>query len=151
MDYNSFICRLESKRQRLIEELEQLKASVPQTGGDEVDAAMEHLELEKKLTSQKRMRGDLAEVEHALAKFETGTYGLCDNCGLPIGTARLEALPQARLCLSCKAWEESGGKGGLIHQRERRAGYEKDLLNINAPDELAGVEEDLENYIAGGY
>jgi len=41
------------------------------------------------------------EVEHALAKFEEGTYGRCENCGQPIAPARLEAKPGARLCINC--------------------------------------------------
>jgi hypothetical protein len=44
----------------------------------------------------------MAEVEQALHKFEVGTYGLCDICGQPIAPERLEALPWANLCLSCK-------------------------------------------------
>jgi len=139
-DFNSFLCRLEAERKHLIEELELLKASVRRAGGnplDEAEAATERLELEKRLTSEKRMRGDLAEVEHALGKFEKGTYGLCDNCGLPIGTARLEALPQAKLCVSCKAREEKAAKGGPIFQREGVARYPRyDILNFDVPDEL---------------
>jgi len=130
-----------------MEELEQLKASVHPAGGnplDEVEMALERFELEKKLTSEKRLRDNLAEVEHALAKFKKGTYGLCDNCGLPIGTARLEALPEANLCLSCKAHEEA--KSRLIPRRERLVRYDEKvhILNFNAPDELVGVEEDEE-------
>jgi DnaK suppressor protein len=47
------------------------------------------------------LKESLAEVEHALAKFEAGTYGLCENCGQPIAPARLEAKPAARLCINC--------------------------------------------------
>jgi DnaK suppressor protein len=47
------------------------------------------------------LRETLAEVEHALAKFETNTYGICENCGQPIAPARLEAKPAARLCINC--------------------------------------------------
>ena len=47
------------------------------------------------------LKETLAEVEHALAKFEEGTYGLCENCGEPIAPARLEAKPGARLCINC--------------------------------------------------
>jgi RNA polymerase-binding transcription factor DksA len=43
----------------------------------------------------------LREVEHALAKFDSGEYGLCESCGQPIAEARLEAKPAARLCISC--------------------------------------------------
>ena len=43
----------------------------------------------------------LQDVEDALAKFDAGTYGECERCGQPIPEARLEAMPAARLCISC--------------------------------------------------
>ncbi|HEV7862616.1 MAG TPA: TraR/DksA C4-type zinc finger protein [Acidimicrobiia bacterium] len=43
----------------------------------------------------------LTEVEHALEKFDAGTYGVCEQCGAPIPDARLEAKPAARLCIDC--------------------------------------------------
>ena len=45
----------------------------------------------------------LKDVEHALAKFDKDTYGTCENCGEPIAAARLEAKPEARLCINCAA------------------------------------------------
>lgn len=45
----------------------------------------------------------LHEVEHALAKFEDGGYGVCEACGKEIALARLEARPEARLCIDCAA------------------------------------------------
>ena len=49
----------------------------------------------------RQVRGHLAEVEAALARVDAGTYGACARCGSPIGSARLEALPAARLCIAC--------------------------------------------------
>lgn len=43
----------------------------------------------------------LADVVRALAKTDSGSYGICDRCGKDIGPARLEALPWAVLCISC--------------------------------------------------
>lgn len=43
----------------------------------------------------------LREVDDALAKFDEGTYGKCESCGEQITDARLEAMPSARLCISC--------------------------------------------------
>ena len=60
---------------------------------------------------EERLRESLNEVEHALEKYEAGTYGLCDSCGQPIEEARLEAIPQASLCLSCKAKQAKEIKG----------------------------------------
>jgi RNA polymerase-binding protein DksA len=48
-----------------------------------------------------RLRGTLADVEHALSKLDDGTYGTCDVCGKPIAAARLEAMPAARRCIDC--------------------------------------------------
>ena len=119
--FNLLRSRLESERKRLIKELEQLIASVRPAEerregspfGKREEEATETLELEKRLALEKRMKAQLAEVEHALHKFEEGTYGLCDICGQPIDPARLEALPQANLCLSCKAQQAKNAKGKL--------------------------------------
>jgi len=43
----------------------------------------------------------LKEVEDALEKLDEGDYGRCESCGGEIGEARLEAMPQAKLCISC--------------------------------------------------
>lgn len=45
----------------------------------------------------------LGEVERALAKFGTSSYGVCEQCGQPIALARLEAKPAARHCIVCAA------------------------------------------------
>ena len=111
--------RLESERKRLNQELEQLKAGTRPVDerregspfGKREEEATETFELERRLALEKRLKDQLAEVEHAFEKFEKGTYGLCDICGQPIDPARLEALPQANLCLRCKARQMRDGKG----------------------------------------
>lgn len=110
---------LENERKRLTEELEQLKTTASSSEerregspfGKREEEATETLELEKRLALENRIRQELARIEHALQKFEEGTYGLCDICGQPIDPARLEALPQATLCMNCKAQQEKNGKG----------------------------------------
>ncbi len=118
-NYDILRARLESEQKRLTHELEQLKASVRPADerregspfGKREEEATEAAELETRLELEKRIRDQLAAVEHALAKFEQGTYGLCDNCGQPIPPERLEALPQASLCLECKASQAKDAKG----------------------------------------
>ncbi|MFC1941216.1 TraR/DksA family transcriptional regulator [Chloroflexota bacterium] len=108
--------RLESERKRLLEELEQLEADarpgeVRREGspfGKREEEATESFELEKRLAWEKQIKEHLAKVEHALRKFEEGTYGLCDRCGQPIAPERLEALPHASLCMDCKAKDAKG-------------------------------------------
>jgi DnaK suppressor protein len=45
-------------------------------------------------------------LRHALAKFDDGSYGLCEECGQPIGVSRLLARPEARLCIACQTRAE---------------------------------------------
>ena len=113
VDYEELRSRLESERKRLLDELEQLIANAQPTDerregspfGKREEEATETSELEKRLAMERRTRELLAAVEHALEKFEHGTYGLCDKCGKLITPERLEALPQASLCLECKEKE----------------------------------------------
>jgi RNA polymerase-binding transcription factor DksA len=63
------------------------------------DAGDESVDLEEWDTTQQvtlDLETQLAEVEHALGKFATGDYGVCENCGRPIPLARLRVLPWAR-------------------------------------------------------
>ncbi|MGH8917825.1 MAG: TraR/DksA family transcriptional regulator [Actinomycetes bacterium] len=56
------------------------------------------------------LRETLNEVQHALAKFDGGTYGSCERCGQPIAPARLEAKPEARLCITDAAAAKANGR-----------------------------------------
>jgi DnaK suppressor protein len=117
-DYKIIRSRLESEQKRLRSELEALISSGHPADerregspfGKREEEATESLELEKRLALEGRIREQLAEVEHALEKFQKGTYGKCDNCGQPINPERLEALPQASLCLKCKAQQMKEAK-----------------------------------------
>jgi DnaK suppressor protein len=118
-DYSELRKKLISEQKRLEVELEQLRTSASSSDerregspfGKREEEATETLELEKRLTMENRIRQELAGIEHALHKFEEGTYGKCDNCGKTIAKARLEALPQANLCLDCKAQQAKNAKG----------------------------------------
>lgn len=45
-------------------------------------------------------------VEDALVRLDTGTYGLCVDCGRKIDAARLAAIPYAAVCLPCQSKRE---------------------------------------------
>jgi len=40
-------------------------------------------------------------VRRALAKLAEGSYGVCDACAGPIEPARLRAMPESVLCITC--------------------------------------------------
>jgi DnaK suppressor protein len=47
------------------------------------------------------LRESLGQVEDALRKLDDGTYGVCERCHEPISPPRLEAMPDARRCITC--------------------------------------------------
>lgn len=51
------------------------------------------------------LESTIGRSERALAKLDEGTYGICDGCREPIAPARLQAMPDAALCVACAASE----------------------------------------------
>ena len=49
----------------------------------------------------------LADVDEALERLDLGTFGRCEQCGGPIGGARLSARPRSRHCISCAQVNQS--------------------------------------------
>jgi RNA polymerase-binding protein DksA len=44
---------------------------------------------------------EIRQIEQALRRIDDGSYGSCARCGAEIGAARLDALPDASLCIDC--------------------------------------------------
>lgn len=117
--YEELRARLERERAHLCERLELLRADTENAGetregspfGKREEEATEAFELEKRLAMERRLRESLAEVEHALQKFETNSYGSCESCGRPIEADRLAARPQATLCMQCKSQQVKRAAG----------------------------------------
>jgi len=49
---------------------------------------------------------EMRQLRQALARFDEGSYGFCEECGQPIGASRLLARPEARLCIDCQTRAE---------------------------------------------
>lgn len=77
---------------------------------DEVDLASSDLNQTVALRLRDRERLLLHKIEIALAKIESGTFGVCDLCEEPIELKRLEARPVANLCIRCKEAQERAEK-----------------------------------------
>jgi DnaK suppressor protein len=105
---------------QLEEQREQLRNQLREHGADPDDPNLENLEgfdfgfadsaqstaeRNKVLALVERLRDNLKDVDHALARVEKGTYGVCERCGEPIAIERLEAIPAARLCVRDKQAE----------------------------------------------
>jgi RNA polymerase-binding protein DksA len=116
-NYKIIKLRLEKDRNRLADQLEQLRNNQPTENrregspfGKREEEATETAEMENRMALEQRLVDQLADIDYALSKFEQGTYGTCEICGKPIDMGRLEALPQATLCMECKAAQAKNGK-----------------------------------------
>jgi RNA polymerase-binding transcription factor len=107
--------KMKELRRELEAQRENLRREIAQQGGnpdvDEAaidvergfaDSAHSTAERARLLSVMKALRANLRWVNRALTKMDLGTYGVCERCGRPISTERLEALPWAILCIDCK-------------------------------------------------
>jgi DnaK suppressor protein len=72
------------------------------------DTATETVDREIDYTLEEHDERLLQAIDAALVRIDAGTYGICVNCGRPIASERLEAMPWATLCINCKREEERG-------------------------------------------
>ncbi len=105
------------KRAELLEELGLLQKSGQSTLKDaagEISSYSTHMadqgtdsfEREKSFQLASKSGRFLHHIDEALRRIKDKTYGKCQECGKTITTARLEAVPHARLCIECKEKEE---------------------------------------------
>ncbi|MFI9241271.1 TraR/DksA C4-type zinc finger protein [Streptomyces sp. NPDC053086] len=105
---------LESEMERLREEISSSEASLvglmrdsgDGAGDDQADTGTKNITREHELALAANAREMLTQTERALERLDAGTYGLCENCGNPIGKARMQAFPRATLCVECKQKQE---------------------------------------------
>ena len=73
-------------------------------GGHEgfADSAQVTAERSHHISLVEQLRSRRTDILAALRKIQTGTYGRCESCGQDIPVERLEAVPAATLCVSCK-------------------------------------------------
>ncbi|MFC9230270.1 TraR/DksA family transcriptional regulator [Streptomyces decoyicus] len=75
-------------------------------GDDEADTGTKNITREHEMALASNAREMLHQTERALGRLDAGTYGLCENCGNPVGKARMQAFPRATLCVECKQKQE---------------------------------------------
>jgi RNA polymerase-binding protein DksA len=119
VDTERFLERLLDERRRVLDAIDNIHAENPGSIGEETDeltfqdnhlgdVATATFDREMASTLEENSTHVLAEIDAALARIDTGTYGICQRCGTPIAEERLEALPWATLCIDCKRKEERG-------------------------------------------
>jgi RNA polymerase-binding transcription factor DksA len=99
---------------RLRHELAQVEAEMDElisdsgegAGDDQADSGTKTFEREHEMSLVINARDMVLQTERALDRIDNKTYGNCEECGSPIGKARLQVFPRATLCMICKQKEE---------------------------------------------
>ena len=89
-----------------IEMDELIQESGEGAGDDQADAGTKTFEREHEMSLVINARDMVLQTERALERIDNKTYGNCEECGAPIGKARLQVFPRATLCMLCKQKEE---------------------------------------------
>lgn len=101
---------LHEKRNRLIEQarktLDNEMVLAPEDRFDEVDQASSEYMQAFSFRLRGRERFLMDKIELALKKIDEGTFGECEECEEPISLKRLQARPEAPLCIQCKEAQE---------------------------------------------
>lgn len=103
--------RLESERQEARARLASLErdfaavvaASKDTNADDEHDPEGATIAFERSQLSAliRQAQEHVAEIDAAMERWQSGSYGTCERCGQPIGEGRLEVRPTARTCIHC--------------------------------------------------
>jgi RNA polymerase-binding protein DksA len=122
-DMKEFEQRLLEERRKILKEMGHLENTVLKvnqrdSAGDlsgysfhMADVGTDSMEREKAFLFASAEGRTLMEIDEALRRLYRGEYGTCESCGQQIARARLEAMPHARLCVSCKEKEERARRG----------------------------------------
>lgn len=94
------------EREEIIGDVKQIYESSQEVGQDGIqdigDEAANVYNKQILLTLNENDRMRLKEVDEALDRMASKTYGTCEECGEPIGLKRLEVKPVAKYCVPCK-------------------------------------------------
>ncbi|MBK9755714.1 MAG: TraR/DksA C4-type zinc finger protein [Nannocystis sp.] len=101
---------LEDRRKTLIHQakktLESDMVLSPDDRFDEVDQASSEYMQAFSFRLRGREKFLMDKIQLALRKIDEGTYGTCEECEEMIALKRLQARPEAPLCIQCKEAQE---------------------------------------------
>ena len=94
--------QLEAQLAELEDRLQRIEQDLAEPADPDSSERAVQMEDDQSLEGQAAVISDqIASVRRALDRIEEGTYGECVKCGREIAEGRLEARPEAALCIEC--------------------------------------------------
>ena len=101
-DTNAAKARLEAQLAELEDRLSRLDRDLSETPDPDSSERAVQMEDDEALEGQAQVAAsEITSVRRALKRIEDGSYGTCTQCGEAIAEGRLEARPEAALCIDC--------------------------------------------------
>lgn len=101
-DTASAKARLETQLAELKERLSHLERDLDEPHDPDSSERAVQMEDDDSLEAQAALvTREIASTDRALERIEKGEYGYCVECGEAISDGRLEARPEAALCINC--------------------------------------------------
>lgn len=104
--------RLLSQRESLLNEAESALNELPGQMifpdlGDQASAETDRSFMLRLRGREQRL---LKKIDEAIERIDSGSFGICDDCGEEIDIKRLEARPVTTMCIECKTLQEEEEK-----------------------------------------
>ena len=97
--------KLQAQKQELFTRAAKVRADITRSSGPlEKDFAEQVVQMENDAVLagiSEATAAELAQINRALAQLDQGSYGICSQCGQPIGARRLQVLPYSDRCITC--------------------------------------------------
>ena len=94
--------RLEAQLAELEDRLSRLDRDLSETPDPDSSERAVQMEDDEALEGQAQVvSSEIASVRRALERIADGSYGTCTHCGEAIAEGRLEARPEAAMCIDC--------------------------------------------------
>ena len=101
--------KLLRQRQEILTRLQDLEAEWLVLGEHDIEIGEEAQKADLTSTFDQldgRERDEIEQIDLALTKTESASYGICEKCHKPISLQRLEVLPATRFCIKCAGKQE---------------------------------------------
>lgn len=112
---------LQEQRRELIHTIKKAEREIREFTGpvplDAIDLSSFTASKESLFARAGQSRSRLRLIEGALERINDGSFGVCVNCGAPIGLKRLQAVPWASHCIHCQEQAEVAKMGGAVNLR----------------------------------
>jgi RNA polymerase-binding transcription factor DksA len=105
----SYRVLLMNKRARILGDLAKMESGALRASGQDpsvdnmADHGTDNYEQDFTLGLMENVEGVVQEIDHALARLDDKTFGVCEECGCVIPKPRLQAIPYTRYCVACQS------------------------------------------------